>query len=88
MTPQERYNYNETMRLVGHCAYTLTELGEQHGYEGIMQIVEAYAADTLSGKIIANTELKTMLTDVFLLGTIHGVKRERRRRHNAGKEMR
>lgn len=88
MTIKEKYDYNETMRLVGHCDYTLTELGEQGGYEGIMQIVEAYAADTLSGKLIANTELTTLLSDVFLLGTIHGVKRERRRRHNAGKEMR
>ena len=83
----ERYNANETMKMVGACNYTLEELGKYGGHPEIKQIVEAYIAETESKKLITNVDAMSLLYDVFLLGTIHGVKRERRRRHNASKEV-
>lgn len=80
---KSRYDRNETMKLIGHSTYSIPELGEQGGQNAIMEIVEAYAADTTSGKIYTNIELLSLLYDIFILGVIHGVRRERRRRHNA-----
>lgn len=79
-----RYDYNETMKLIGHSEYGLEELGEQHGYEGLMDIVKAYGAETRSGKLITNVDTNFLLCDTFILGVIYGIRRERRRRHNAG----
>lgn len=87
MTIREKYNYNETMKLVGHSNYSLEELGTYRGHPEIKEILEAHVADTKSGQLITNVNMTELLYDVFLLGTIHGVRRERRRRHNASKEM-
>ena len=83
----ERYNFNETMKRVGHCDYVLEELGEHNGHPEIKQIVEAYIAETESKKLIANVDAMSLLYDVFLLGVMHGVKRERRRRSNSSTEV-
>lgn len=87
MTIREKYNYNETMKLVGHSNYSLEELGTYRGHPEIKEILEAHVADTKSGQLITNVNMTELLYNVFLLGTIHGVRRERRRRHNAGKKM-
>lgn len=76
-----RYDYNETMKMLGHHIYD----GE---LKAVQSVIQAYAAETTSGKIYTNISLAEMLMDAYALGEIHGIRKERRRRHNAGKEMR
>ena len=77
------YERNETMRLIGHQSpYRATGNGEIHVIlDQIADIYQAYR-EKMKEKGEKSYSMFEPSLDIFLLGTIYGIRTERRKRQN------